>query len=57
VRDHDGLARIEVSKAERQIFCNVEIWDQIAEALEKLGFKYVTLDLQGYRSGSMLKTL
>lgn len=57
VRDHDGLARIEVSKDERQIFCHVEVWEQIAEELEKLGYSYVTLDLQGYRSGSMLKTL
>jgi pyridinium-3,5-biscarboxylic acid mononucleotide sulfurtransferase len=57
VRDHDGLARIEVSIAERAIFCKVAVWDQISEELEKLGFKYVTLDLQGYRSGSMLKTL
>jgi pyridinium-3,5-biscarboxylic acid mononucleotide sulfurtransferase len=57
VRDHDGLARIEVSKAERSLFCNVEVWDRVALELERLGFKYVTLDLQGYRSGSMLKTL
>jgi pyridinium-3,5-biscarboxylic acid mononucleotide sulfurtransferase len=57
VRDHDGLARIEVSKTERAIFFDVAIWDQIAEELDKLGFKYVTLDLQGYSSGSMLKTL
>ncbi len=57
VRDHDRLARIEISTAERAIFCEVAIWDQISEELEKLGFKYVTLDLQGYRSGSMLKTL
>jgi uncharacterized protein len=57
VRDHDGLARIEVSKAEQPVLCKVEVWDQIAVALEKLGFKFVTLDLQGYKSGSMLKTL
>jgi pyridinium-3,5-biscarboxylic acid mononucleotide sulfurtransferase len=57
VRDHDELARIEVSKVERVLFSNVEVWDQVALELEKLGFKYVTLDLEGYRSGSMLKTL
>lgn len=57
VRDHDGLARIEVSREERALFCSVEAWDRVAEALGKLGFKYVTLDLEGYRSGSMLKTL
>jgi len=57
VRDHYGLARIEVSKTEFHFFCNVAVWNQIAEALLKLGFKYVTLDLQGYMSGSMLKAL
>jgi len=57
VRDHYGLARIEVSKTEFCLLCNIVIWNQIAEALSKLGFNYVTLDLQGYVSGSMLKTL
>ncbi|XHH10295.1 MAG: ATP-dependent sacrificial sulfur transferase LarE [Candidatus Bathyarchaeia archaeon] len=57
VRDHDGLARIEVQKTDRDLFCDVAILDQIAVSLSNLGFKYVTLDLQGYRSGSMLKTL
>jgi uncharacterized protein len=58
VRDHDGLARIEVPKTEFSLFLsNIVVWDQISDALLKLGFKYVTLDLQGYLSGSMLKTL
>ena len=57
VRDHNGLARIEVGKAERALFCNVDVLDRVAEDLKKLGFKYVTVDLEGYRSGSMLKTL
>jgi len=57
VRDHNGLARIEVGKTERTLLCNIEILDKVAEDLKKLGFKYVTVDLEGYRSGSMLKTL
>jgi uncharacterized protein len=57
VRDHNGLARIELSKDERALFCSVEAFDKVAEELKKLGFKYVTLDLEGYKSGSMLKTL
>jgi uncharacterized protein len=57
VRDHSGLARIEVGKAERAVFCNVDVLDRVAESLKKLGFKYVTADLEGYQSGSMLKTL
>jgi uncharacterized protein len=57
VRDHNGLARIEVEKANVPLFCNIDVLDKVAEALKKLGFKYVTVDLEGYRSGSMLKTL
>lgn len=57
VRDHNGLARIEVGKTERALFCSVDVLDRVAEELKKLGFKYVTFDLEGYQSGSMLKTL
>jgi len=57
VRDHNGLARIEVAKWERVLLCNVEVLDRVASELKKLGFDYVTFDLEGYRSGSMLKTL
>ena len=57
VRDHNGLARIEVERDERRLFFNAEIMDKIAIELKKLGFKYVTMDLEGYRTGSMLLTL
>ncbi len=57
VRDHNGLARIEVGKDERNLFSSVEIMDKIASDLKRLGFKYVTIDLEGYRTGSLLHTL
>jgi uncharacterized protein len=57
VRDHNGLARIEVGAAERALFCNVDVQDKVAVELKRLGFVFVTFDLQGYRSGSMMKTL
>jgi pyridinium-3,5-biscarboxylic acid mononucleotide sulfurtransferase len=57
VRDHNGLARIEVAKSEKALFCCVDVLDRVAGDLKKLGFKYVTFDLEGYQSGSMLKTL
>jgi uncharacterized protein len=57
VRDHDGLARIEVGKDERALFCNVEVQDKISGELKRLGFKYVTVDLEGYQTGSMLRIL
>ena len=54
VRDHNGLARIEVGRDERSLLFNVGIMDKIAEELKQMGFKFVTLDLEGYRTGSML---
>lgn len=57
VRDHNGIARIEIGPNERELFFSVDALDLIAVKLKRLGFKYVTLDLEGYRSGSMLETL
>lgn len=57
VRDHNGLARIEVAKTERALICSMEVLDKVAIELKALGFAYVTFDLEGYCSGSMLKTL
>ncbi|NVM52121.1 MAG: ATP-dependent sacrificial sulfur transferase LarE [Candidatus Helarchaeota archaeon] len=57
VRYHRGIARIEVHPNERAKFFDVKVLDQIGAALKKLGFVYITLDLQGYRSGSMNEPL
>lgn len=57
VRDHNDLARIEVGRNERALFCNLDALDKLSVELKKLGFKYVTIDLEGYKSGSMLRTL
>ena len=57
VRHHGTIARIEVPPEERVKFFNQQVLDQITAALNKLGFVYVTLDLQGYRSGSMNESL
>lgn len=55
IRHHDTIARIEVPREE---FERVLAWaDRITEVLKAEGFTYVTLDLQGYRSGSMNETL
>ncbi len=57
VRYHRNIARIEVHSKERIKFLNERLIDQVVTALKQLGFVYVTLDLQGYRSGSMNETL
>ncbi len=55
VRDHGDLARIEVPPAE--IALAAKRREEIASALIELGFRYVTLDLVGFRSGSMNEVL
>jgi uncharacterized protein len=55
VRDHGDLARIEV--APEDIERAASLRGDIASALEELGFRYVTLDLVGFRSGSLNEVL
>jgi len=52
VRDHEGIARIEVEGSELVLFSDEQRCRRIATALKKLGFRFVTVDLEGYRSGS-----
>ncbi|MEM0320176.1 MAG: hypothetical protein QXS67_02030, partial [Candidatus Nezhaarchaeales archaeon] len=52
VRDHGDLARIEVSRDERRLFFDETVLDFVANELKRLGFKFVTLDVEGYRTGS-----
>lgn len=53
VRHHGDLARIEISRDELSGALSLEVLDRITAALRSIGFLYVTLDMQGYRSGSM----
>jgi uncharacterized protein len=53
VRHHGKLARVEIARNELPRALSVEMLDNITAALLPLGFLYVTLDTQGYRSGSM----
>jgi uncharacterized protein len=52
VRCHDDLARIELDRSEHPRLLNPAIAERAAAALAECGFRYVTLDLQGYRMGS-----
>ncbi len=58
VRDHDNFARIEISQEHfYKLVNNSEIRTKIIENLHKLGFKYITLDLEGYIQGSMNRSI
>ncbi len=57
VRIHDNLARVEISPDEMPRALSQEMATAIADRLKSAGFVYVTLDLQGYRQGSLNEPL
>ena len=57
VRNHDSIARIEVNAEGMDILMKPEVRLDVVTRLKKLGYSYVTLDLQGFRTGSMNETL
>lgn len=57
VRHHDTIARIELGAKELDLFWEGSQRDKIVKHFKSLGYKYVTLDLEGYRTGSMNETL
>jgi uncharacterized protein len=57
VRHHGDVARIEIAQDEMSRALNPEMAASMAAALKRLGFKYVSLDLEGYRTGSLNEEL
>ena len=57
VRHHDTVARIEVNPKDIEKVAAEPARSQIVEKLKSLGFKFVTVDLQGFRSGSLNEPL
>ncbi|MEE3329552.1 MAG: ATP-dependent sacrificial sulfur transferase LarE [Myxococcota bacterium] len=57
LRHHGELARVEVEPSELPKALAPAMASKIAEAIKPLGFKYVSLDLEGYRTGSLNEVL
>jgi pyridinium-3,5-biscarboxylic acid mononucleotide sulfurtransferase len=53
VRHHGELARIELTRDELPRALSLDVFDRVSRELRALGFRYITLDLEGFRSGSM----
>jgi uncharacterized protein len=53
VRHHDDLARVELSRDEIPRALDPETGPAIIRELKRIGYRYVTIDLQGYRTGSL----
>ena len=57
VRHHDQLVRLEIAPAEMTRALSPDMAQEFARRFRDLGFKYVTLDLHGYRTGAMNEVL
>ena len=57
VRAHEGIARIEVPPEEIPRITSAGVSEKVLDAVRAAGFVYVTVDLRGYRSGSMREEL
>jgi uncharacterized protein len=53
VRHHGEIARLEIARSEMEQIFSLAIYDRICAVFKGLGYKFVTLDLEGFRSGSM----
>ncbi len=57
VRHHKDMARIEVPPEDIETFFEGDLREKVVRHLKEVGYNYVTLDLQGYRTGSMNEVL
>jgi uncharacterized protein len=57
VRHHGDIVRIEIAPEEMPRALDAEMAGRMAAAFKQLGFKFVTLDLEGYRTGALNETL
>ena len=57
VRSHGPLARVEVDERDVDAMLETGMRKKVLEKLRTLGFRYVTVDLEGYRTGSMNEVL
>ena len=57
VRHHGDVARLEVSPDERNKFFNTDLLDTLSAKIKAAGFRYVCLELEGYRTGSLNRVL
>ena len=53
VRHHDEVARVEIGRSEMARALEPDVASAIVRELKAIGYRYVTLDLQGYRTGSL----
>ena len=57
VRNHGNVARVEISPSEMENALSMEMMAKMDSIIKENGFLYATLDMRGYRTGSMNEAL
>ena len=57
VRHHGDVARIEIAREELSKALNIELFDRLSREFKKIGFRFVALDVDGYRVGALNEVL
>jgi uncharacterized protein len=57
VRHHGDVARIEISREEMPKILNMEMFDRLSREFRRLGFRFVAVDVDGYRTGALNEVL
>jgi uncharacterized protein len=57
VRHHGEMARIEIAREEMPKALSVELFDQLSREFKKIGFRFVAIDVDGYRTGALNEVL
>ncbi len=53
VRHHGDIARIEIAREEMPKALNIDVFDRLSSEFRKIGFRFVAIDLDGYRTGAL----
>jgi len=57
VRHHGDIARIEIAREELPKALSVEVFDRLSSEFKKIGFRFVAIDVDGYRTGALNEVL
>jgi uncharacterized protein len=57
VRHHGDVARIEIAREELSSALSLDVFDRLSREFKKIGFKFVTIDVDGYRTGALNEVL
>ena len=57
VRHHGDVVRIEIAREEMKRALNMDMFDRLASEFKAIGFRFVTLDVEGYRTGALNEAL